>query len=143
MKKVFFKVSLLLSFTLVLFIFSSQEASANGFNLELVISSSKVDFENLYIKKSDGSITAFDNIKDMQLHLNYINSNGYAPEFITLARLGHRLIGTQYKYRVFSGCSKFTPFWTKASLYTLTNNQSESFSSTTNTDWESINFSLF
>lgn len=141
MKKVFFKVSLLLSFTLVLFIFSSQDASANGFNLELV-SSSKVDFENLYIKKSDGSITAFDNIKDMQLHLNYINSNGYAPEFITLARLGHRLIGTQYKYRVFSGYSKFTPFWTKASLYTLTNNQSESFSSTTNTDWGSINFSF-
>jgi len=38
MKKVFFNVSLLLSFTLVLFIFSSQEASANGFNLELVSS---------------------------------------------------------------------------------------------------------
>lgn len=119
MKKVFFKVSLLLSFTLVLFIFSSQDVSANAFNLELV-SSSKVDFENLYIKKSDGSITAFDNIKEMRLHLNYINSNGYAPEFTTLARLGHRLIGTQYKNKVFSGYSKFTPFWTKASLYILT-----------------------
>jgi len=104
MKKVFFKVSLLLSFTLVLFIFSSQDVSANAFNLELV-SSSKVDFENLYIKKSDGSITAFDNIKEMRLHLNYINSNGYAPEFTTLARLGHRLIGTQYKNR--SECSKY------------------------------------
>lgn len=45
MKKVFLKVSLLLSFTLVLFIFSSQDVSANAFNIELV-SSSKVDFEN-------------------------------------------------------------------------------------------------
>lgn len=61
----------------------------------------------------------------MRLHLNYINSNGYAPEFTTLARLGHRLIGTQYKTE-YSRVIQSSHLFGQKLHFILTNNQSES-----------------
>lgn len=141
MKKVLFKVSFLLCFSLALFVFNSHDASANESNLEPV-NSAIVDFENLYIKNEDGTITAFDNAEDMQVHLDYINSDEDTPDFTTFSKLGHKLVGTQYKYKEFSGYSKFTPSWAKASLYTIGNSKSESFSATSSSDWGNVNFSF-
>lgn len=119
--------------------FNQEEVSANGLT-ESLNEGIVIDYDNLQITELDGSIILFDNKEDMEIHLN--NSEEVQKDTIGIYALGETVVGTQYKSYQFLGYSKFTPSWTKASRYTLTNNQTESFSSKVTTDWGDVSVSF-
>lgn len=137
MKK--FKILLFFLSSFLILSFNNYEASAaeNSSNED----TSNIDYDNLQITESDGSIIFFDNLEDMETHLDYIDSINEDPGIVPLA-IGETLVGTQYKNKEFLGYSKFTPSWTYASSYVLINNQSETFSSKVNTDWGDVGVSF-
>lgn len=117
--------------TILLTTFSTTDVKAKNNDSLLISTHPKIDYNNFQVYNSDGSITVYDNLQDMQRDLNFNNRFLTAKAFAP----GEKLVSTQKKDKVFLGYSKYTKTWTKASSYTLL--KSETFSTGFTTKWDS------
>lgn len=135
MNKKFKLTSMVFASTLLLTSFSTTNVEAKNNNSLTVSATPKIDYNNFQVYNSDGSITIYDNLQDMQKDLAFGKSSLPNKSSILSARTWEKLVSTQKKNKVFLGYSKFTKTWTKASSYTLL--KSETFSTGFTTKWDS------
>lgn len=95
-----------------------------------------VDDQNLQILETDGSITIFDNIRDMRAYSDFEKLNDNSYSIMTGTR--ETLVGTQIKKMQFLSYSKHTKEWAPVEKYILESGKSYSFSSNISTKWGNV-----
>lgn len=142
-KRIFFSLLTVLALTIT----SSQFASASTSIEKPADPSDVLDYENLQIHETDGSVVTFDNLGDMEKYVNYLEEtkntekSGDSKSIIQPQVFGETVVGTQYKNYQFMGYSKYTKDWQKNSQYTVTKSKSQTYSKKVNTKWGDVSFS--
>jgi hypothetical protein len=122
-KMKFKRIFLSLLTVLVLTITSSQFASASTSIEKPADLSDVVDYENLQILETDGSVSTFDNLEDMEKYVSYLEETkntakpGGSKSIIQPQVFGETVVGTQYKDYQFMGYSKYTKYWQKKPIH--------------------------
>lgn len=99
-----------------------------------------VDYDNLQITESNGSMILFDNLEDMKTYLAALENT--QKDKIGTYVFGETIVDTQYKYYQFMGYSKHTAEWCKCTDYTVLSSQSETFSHKVATEWGDVTASF-
>ncbi|MBC9722030.1 MAG: hypothetical protein H9W82_12215 [Lactobacillus sp.] len=150
MKKVF-TASFLLSSALFLFLITPS-TSAKADTLEIspmeetvktldtaIDLSTTIDYDNLQITEPDGSTLNFDNIDDMKTYVEtFMKPQKDKEDNVQPYVYGETIIGTEYKYYVFMGYSKYTKDWGKPNAYTTLSGESQTFSHKVATKWGDV-----
>lgn len=134
---------------LFLTISSNQVASAESLEGQSIIKLDNVinlngepviDYENLQITETNGSIILFDNLDDMNTYLTALENP--QKDKVGTYVFGETIVETKYKYFEFMGYSKHTKEWCKCTDYTVLSSQSETFSHKVSTDWGDVTASF-
>lgn len=99
-----------------------------------------IDYENLQITESNGSMILFDNLEDMNTYVAALEN--LQKDKIGTYVFGETIVDTQYKYYQFMGYSKHTAEWCQCTDYTVLSSQSETFSHKVTTDWGDVTASF-
>lgn len=142
LKRILFSLLTALLFTIT----SSQLISASTISEKPINQpinlSNQVDYDNLQIQETDGSIISFDNLSDMKKYVKAFEQTKKSNESIIQPLVfGQTVVGTQYRYFQFMGYSKYTKDWQKNSQYTITKGQSQTFSNKITTNWGDVTIS--
>lgn len=138
LKKILFSLLTVLLFTIT----SNQLASASTITGEPIDLSNLIDYDNLQIQETDGSIISFDSLSDMEKYVNAFEQPQKDNEsIIQPLAFGETIVGTEYKYFQFMGYSKFTTDWQKNSSYTVSQGESQTYSNKVTTQWGDVSVS--
>ena len=99
-----------------------------------------IDYENLQITETNGSIILFDNLDDMETYLKALETP--QKDKMGTYAFGQTIVDTKYKYFEFMGYSKYTPQWCKCSAYSVSSSDTETFSHKVSTDWGDVTASF-
>ncbi len=138
LKKILFSLLAVLLFSVI----SSQLVSASTITENPINLSERLDYDNLEIHETDGTILIFDNLSDMENYVKAFEQPAkYKDSDMQPLVFGESLIGTENKKFVFLGYSKFTPDWQKNSQYTTSKGESQTYSNKVTTKWGDVSVS--